>query len=128
MLSFLHLKKRRIQVNIGGIDKSRIDAMVAQLKAAAAKMEGGAGDVSRTAAGATPKLDFADALKSSLDQVNAAQASSQQMGQKFALGDDSVSMSDMMISMQKASISFQTTVQVRNKLVSAYHDIMNMQI
>ncbi|MBR7798939.1 flagellar hook-basal body complex protein FliE [Undibacterium fentianense] len=115
-------------MNIGGIDKSRIDAMVAQLKAAAAKMEGGVGELSATASTATPKLDFADALKNSLDQVNAAQASSQHMGQKFAMGDDSVSLSDMMISMQKASISFQTTVQVRNKLVSAYHDIMNMQI
>ncbi|MBC3872294.1 flagellar hook-basal body complex protein FliE [Undibacterium flavidum] len=115
-------------MNIGGIDKSRIDAMVAQLKAAATKMEAGTGELSRAGATAAPKLDFADALKSSLDQVNAAQLSSQQMGQKFAMGDDSVSMSDMMISMQKASISFQTTVQVRNKLVSAYHDIMNMQI
>lgn len=128
MISFMHLNKWRVQVNIGGIDKSRIDAMVAQLKAAATKMEAGAGEVSRSGAATTPKLDFADALKSSLDQVNAAQLSSQQMGQKFAMGDDSVSMSDMMISMQKASISFQTTVQVRNKLVSAYHDIMNMQI
>lgn len=115
-------------MNIGGIDKSRIDAMVAQLKAAAAKMDAGAGEVSRTGAAPAAKLDFADALKSSLDQVNAAQATSQEMGKRFAMGDDSVSMSDMMISMQKASISFQTTVQVRNKLVSAYHDIMNMQI
>jgi flagellar hook-basal body complex protein FliE len=115
-------------VNIGGIDKSRIDAMVAQLKAAGAKMEAGAGNSIGAAKAAPAKLDFADALKSSLDQVSAAQNSSQQMGQKFAMGDDSVSLSDMMISMQKANISFQTTVQVRNKLVSAYHDIMNMQI
>jgi flagellar hook-basal body complex protein FliE len=50
------------------------------------------------------------------------------MGQKFASGDDSVSLSDTMIAMQKASITFQATVQVRNKLVSAYHDIMNMQV
>jgi flagellar hook-basal body complex protein FliE len=115
-------------VNVGGIDKSRIDAMVAQLKAAAAKMEGNAGTaVSGVSAGA-PKLDFAEALKSSLDQVSAAQNASSEMGKKFALGDDSVNLSDMMISMQKASISFQTTIQVRNKLVSAYHDIMNMQI
>lgn len=115
-------------MNVGGIDKSKIDAMVAQLKAAAAKMEGGAGNVVTGISPGAPKLDFADALKSSLDQVSAAQSASQEMGKKFALGDDSVSMSDMMISMQKASISFQTTVQVRNKLVSAYHDIMNMQI
>ncbi len=115
-------------MNIGGIDKSRIDAMVAQLRTAASKMEGGLGGVTPSGPAAAPKLDFADALKSSLDQVNAAQGASQEMGKKFAMGDDSVSLSDMMISMQKASISFQTTVQVRNKLISAYHDIMNMQI
>jgi len=50
------------------------------------------------------------------------------LSQRFALGDDSVNLSDVMISMQKAGISFQSTVQVRNKLVSAYQDIMNMQV
>nr|WP_314861734.1 flagellar hook-basal body complex protein FliE [uncultured Undibacterium sp.] len=115
-------------MNVGGIDKSKIDAMVAQLKAAAARMEGGAGNVVPATSPGAQKLDFADALKSSLDQVSAAQSASQEMSKKFALGDDSVNMSDMMISMQKASISFQTTIQVRNKLISAYHDIMNMQI
>ncbi|WP_395004496.1 flagellar hook-basal body complex protein FliE [Undibacterium sp.] len=115
-------------MNIGGIDKGRIDAMVAQLRAAATKMEGGVNEIAQPGTVAAPKLDFAEALKSSLDQVSAAQAASQTMGKKFAMGDDSVNLSDMMISMQKASISFQTTIQVRNKLVSAYQDIMNMQI
>ncbi len=119
-------------MKVGAIDTSRIEAMVAQLKAAGARMESNA--VNGISAGistgiqAPAKLDFADALKASLDQVNTVQMSSQQLGQKFALGDDKVSLSDVMISMQKANISFQTTVQVRNKLVSAYHDIMNMQI
>ncbi|MBI3284463.1 MAG: flagellar hook-basal body complex protein FliE [Burkholderiales bacterium] len=115
-------------MKMGGIDTARIDAMVAQLKATAAKMEAGAGIGIKGANPAPAKLDFADALKASLDQVNESQLSSQQLGQKFALGDDKVSLSDVMISMQKANISFQTAVQVRNKLVSAYHDIMNMQI
>ena len=44
------------------------------------------------------------------------------------MGDDSVSLSDVMIAGQKANISFQATIQVRNKLVSAYQDIMNMQV
>jgi flagellar hook-basal body complex protein FliE len=44
------------------------------------------------------------------------------------MGDDSVSLSDTMIAMQKASINFQATIQVRNKLVSSYHEIMNMQV
>ncbi|MFZ6744172.1 flagellar hook-basal body complex protein FliE [Undibacterium sp. JH2W] len=118
-------------MKMGGIDTSRIEAMVAQLKATATKMEASTGlglGVNQTDSPAPGRLDFSEALKASLESVNQSQVSSQQLGQKFAMGDDKVSLSDVMISMQKANISFQTTVQVRNKLVSAYHDIMNMQI
>ena len=112
----------------GAIDTSRIEAMVSQLKAAAARAQGVENPLQTEKSSGTPKLDFADALKSSLGQVNQLQQQSEQLGQKFALGDDKVNLSDVMISMQKANISFQETVQVRNKLVSAYRDIMNMQI
>lgn len=113
-------------MNIGGIDSSRIESMLAQLKAAAAKPAGAGAPLDL--AGAAPKADFADALKASLAQVSANQNKAEELGQRFALGDDSVSLSDTMIAMQKANIQFQATVQVRNKLVSAYHDIMNMQV
>ena len=101
--------------------------MIAQLKAAATRPQGLDAPVGT---GETPaaKVNFSDALKSSLDQVNSAQVKAEQLGQGFASGDDKVSLSDVMISMQKANISFQASIQVRNKLVSAYHEIMNMQI
>lgn len=114
-------------MNIGGIDSSRIEAMMAQLKAAATKPGGEASPLAQAPA-AAPKADFADALRASLAQVSIAQNQADELGQRFALGDDSVSLSDTMIAMQKANIQFQSTVQVRNKLVSAYHDIMNMQV
>ncbi len=111
------------------IDSSRIEAMMAQLKAAAARPQGGINALAPDAgAAAVKKAGFGDALKASLDQVNQTQQKSEQLGQAFVMGDDKVSLSDVMISMQKANISFQATVQVRNKLVSAYHDIMNMQV
>lgn len=108
------------------IDSSRIEAMLTQLRAAATKPVGVEAPVQEGAA--TSKVNFADLLKSSLDQVDSAQKKSQELGQSFAIGDDKVSLSDVMISMQKASISLQATVQVRNKLVSAYQEIMNMQV
>ena len=110
----------------GMIDSGRIEAMLTQLRAAATRPAG----IESPVAGEAPvgKANFSDLLKSSLAQVNSAQQSSEQLGQSFAMGDDKVSLSDVMISMQKANISFQATVQVRNKLVSAYHDIMNMQV
>ncbi|WP_296949254.1 flagellar hook-basal body complex protein FliE [uncultured Massilia sp.] len=128
-------------MHIGGIDSSRIEAMMAQLKAAANKPAAGASaaDGAGSVAGiggpgnaarpeSASRVSFSDALKAQLDNVSKAQVQADQMGERFAAGDDKVSLSDTMIAMQKASISFQATVQVRNKLVSAYHDIMNMQV
>ena len=73
-------------------------------------------------------VDFANVLKSQLDGVAQAQNQAEGMQKAFVLGDDKVSLSDTMISMQKANIQFQTTLQVRNKVVAAYNDIMNMQV
>jgi flagellar hook-basal body complex protein FliE len=116
------------RMDIGGIDSSRIEAMLAQLKAAASKPAGMAGGADALGAAGAPKANFADALKSSLDQVSNAQNQADELGKRFAMGDDTVSLSDTMIAMQKANINFQATIQVRNKLVSAYHEIMNMQV
>lgn len=117
-------------MKIEGIDSSRIESMLAQLKAAAQRPQTEAlGDTSSSVGlQNTGKLNFADALKASLNQVNQVQMDAEKLGKSFAMGDDSVSLSDVMIAGQKANISFQATVQVRNKLVSAYHDIMNMQV
>lgn len=116
----------------GMIDSGRIEAMVAQLKSAAARAQGGVNPLEAgMGAGksqAVAKPGFADALKASLDQVSATQNKAEHLGQRFSLGDDSVNLSDVMIATQKANISFQATLQVRNKLVSAYQEIMNMQI
>lgn len=116
-------------MKVSAIDPERIQSMLAQLKAAAQKPE-----VSQTTslvknvAPASTRVDFSEALKASLDQVNQAQVNAETLGKNFVMGDDTVSLSDVMISGQKANIAFQATVQVRNKLVSAYQDIMNMQV
>jgi len=118
-------------MNVGSIGADRIQAMMAQLKAAATRPAaevGAPGAAQVGGAGPAAKVNFADALKSSLEQVSDSQLKAGEMGKAFALGDDKVSLSDVMINMQKASIGFQATVQVRNKLVSAYHEIMNMQV
>ncbi len=102
-----------------------IDNLLAQMrvyKAAAAGIVEPAQDVQ------TNKLDFATVMKSALDGVSQSQAQSEAMQNAFVLGDNSVSLSDTMIAMQKASVNFQTAIQVRNKVVQAYNDIMNMQV
>ena len=67
-------------------------------------------------------------MKSAIDQVSQVQQSAHQMTQDFASGSSNINLQDVMINLQKANLSFQQMVQVRNKLVSAYHDIMNMQV
>lgn len=122
-------------MNTGGIDAQRIASMLAQLRAATQKPEGAtpnniesvARQVQPSAAGSS-HVSFSDALKASLEQVNSMQKQAENMGKDFVMGKDDVSLSDVMIAGQKANIAFQATVQVRNKLVSAYQDMMNMQI
>lgn len=109
------------------IDTSAIDNLLAQMRVAAASsgLRPPAGPVQAPGA---PKVDFANVLKSSLDSVAAAQSKSESMQKAFVMGDDRVSLSDTMIAMQKSGIQFQTAIQVRNKFVQAYNDIMNMQV
>ena len=106
------------------MDTSAIDNLIGQLRAAAVT-----GKMPKPAAGvATEGADFAAALKQSLDGVNAHQLEAQRLARDFELGKPNTNLNDVMISMQKANISFQQMVQVRNRLVSAYRDIMNMQV
>lgn len=71
---------------------------------------------------------FGQALARALENVNSAQAEAGNLGRRFQLGDESVSLEETMIAMQKSSIGFQAVVQARNRLVSAYNDIMNMNV
>ncbi|WP_026182290.1 flagellar hook-basal body complex protein FliE [Leeia oryzae] len=76
----------------------------------------------------TPQQGFASLLQNALNQVNTTQQQSEASQQAFATGEPNVDLQDVMVSMQKASLSFQSMVQVRNKLVTAYQEVMNMQV
>lgn len=108
------------------MDTGKIDRMVAMLRAHADYATGAARTVKKPDEVQTPGFD--SVLKTSLDQVNRMQQSSSQLARSFELGDRNVNLNDVMVALQKSSIAFQATVQVRNKLVQAYQDIMNMQI
>jgi len=106
---------------------SKVDGLLAEMRAAMVAAQGG-GAAKVGGPGAAGGVDFASVLKSSLDGVSQAQNQAVSMQNAFVMGDDKVSLSDTMIAMQKANISLQATVQVRNKVVAAYNDIMNMQV
>lgn len=72
--------------------------------------------------------DFSALIKDSINQVNQTQKTASEMSTAFEAGDPSVNLSEVMVAIQKASVSFQAMTQVRNNLVSAYKEIMNMQV
>jgi flagellar hook-basal body complex protein FliE len=72
------------------------------------------------------RADFAKALKDAISSVNDVQKDASVAVEKFASGD--VSLHETMIAIEKAGISFQLMLQVRNKIVGAYEEIMRTQI
>lgn len=70
--------------------------------------------------------DFSALLQQSIASVNDAQQSAGKMVEAFETGAANISLADVMVSTQKAGVSFQAMLQVRNKLVEAYQDVMNM--
>ncbi len=70
--------------------------------------------------------DFAAMLKQSIGAVNDTQQTAGKMTEAFQTGDTNISLAEVMVASQKASVSFQAMLQVRNKLVEAYKDVMNM--
>ncbi len=75
-----------------------------------------------------PATGFAGELQSSLQRINQLQQTATRQSNAFQAGSEAVSLSDVMADSQKASVAFQMGVQVRNRLLSAYKDVMAMQV
>ncbi len=74
------------------------------------------------------EVGFAGALKGALTSVSAAQNHSTRLQQEVQMENPAVSLEETMVAIQKAQIGFQATLHVRNRMVQAYTDIMNMQV
>lgn len=103
-------------------------AEATRMRGTAAIKSGAVGETTASVAPATAGASFAQSLKGALDRVNQAQSQSEELARQFQLGNPKVSLEEMMISAQTASIGFQTLVQTRNRLVNAYNEIMNMPV
>lgn len=76
---------------------------------------------------ASPISDFGSALKGALQQVNGMQAKAEDVSNSYERGD-TTDIASVMLAREQASVGFQATLQVRNKLLSAYKDIMSMSV
>ncbi|NMM08550.1 flagellar hook-basal body complex protein FliE [Polaromonas sp.] len=85
-----------------------------------------AADRPATASGELASGGFAGELKKSLDRISDAQQSASSQAEAFELGKPGIALNDVMVDLQKAGIGFQMGLQVRNKMVAAYQEIMNM--
>lgn len=75
-----------------------------------------------------PATDFGALLKNTIQSVNSAQQNAREMAIGFQNGTSDTNLAEVMIASQKADLSFRAMTEVRNKLVSAYQDIMNMPV
>ena len=101
-----------------------ISQVLAQMRVMAAQSQG----VVPQAEPVAGSGGFGDLLKDSINSVNALQKTSGEMKTAFELGEPGVDLAQVMIASQKAGVAFEAMVEVRNKLVEAYKEVMNMPV
>lgn len=84
--------------------------------------------VREPAGGESVQGGFVEELKSSIDKISQLQAVASEQTKAFEMGDPNVSLNDVMVEKQKAGLAFEMGVQVRNRLIQSYKEIMNMQV
>jgi flagellar hook-basal body complex protein FliE len=102
-----------------------INKVLGQMRALSAELQPQA---PLAAQGPAATESFSDLLRQSIDKVNEQQGVAQNLLTRFESGAPDVSIAEVMVSMQKASLSFQAMNEVRNRLVEAYQQVMNMPI
>ncbi|GAA5316897.1 MAG: flagellar hook-basal body complex protein FliE [Candidatus Pelagadaptatus aseana] len=71
---------------------------------------------------------FGELMEQAVNKVNDVQKQSSAIAKAYEQGDPNIDVSDVMIASQKSSVAFQSALQVRNKLIEAYRDVMNMPV
>jgi flagellar hook-basal body complex protein FliE len=111
---------------MAAIDTSRLLMELRSLAAEAQRAPGIANGPAAVGAGKPP--DFGSVLKSAIGEVNNLQQNATSLATAFEQGAPGVDISRVMVEAQKASLAFRAMSEVRNRLVSAYQEVMNMPI
>jgi flagellar hook-basal body complex protein FliE len=102
-----------------------MNSVLLQMRAMAARAHGAEAGTAINRSGGS---EFSNLFKGAVDKVNQTQQSAEKLATAFEKGDPGTDVAQVMLAMQKANLSFQAITQVRNKLVNAYQEIMNMQV
>jgi flagellar hook-basal body complex protein FliE len=108
------------------MSQMEIDRVLAQIRSLSTQLRPNV--PSPTATQGTGPTEFATLLRQGIDQVNQSQQRATELADAFARGTPGVELPQVMVQMEKASVSFRALTEVRNRLISAYQDIMNMQM
>jgi flagellar hook-basal body complex protein FliE len=108
------------------MSQMEIDRVLSQIRSLSSQMKGL--DATKAAVPQTGGAEFSNLMKQGIDQVNQAQQSASSLATAFERGAPGVELPQVMLEMQKASVSFRALTEVRNRLVNAYQEIMNMPI
>jgi flagellar hook-basal body complex protein FliE len=106
--------------------QANIQSMLQTLRAYQAQASAGLDDSASTA-GVSHAPSFSQAIQSTLQSVNNLQTTANQMSDAYERGEK-IPLTDVVLSMQKSSMAFEATLQVRNKVLKAYEDILNMPV
>jgi flagellar hook-basal body complex protein FliE len=112
---------------IDRISSANVQSMLEVLRSYQSQAAGGVGATTEPAATKVGQPTFFDSVKNALDGVNSAQQKSTAMTDAFDRGEE-VPLTEVVLSMQKSSLAFEATLQVRNKVMKAYEEIMNMPV
>ena len=104
------------------------DHLYSEMQGMLAELRPQANQLDQIGQGNQPESEFGGMLKSAIDSINGLQMEAGGLRERLEMGDQSVSLAQVMIASQKASIAFEAGVQVRNKVVDAYEKIMNMPV
>jgi flagellar hook-basal body complex protein FliE len=112
-----------------------VDQVLAQIRSLSAQTSAAIKPAAQSVAGIQPGNTsavqgpaFGELFKQGVDSVNSTQRNAAALADAWERGDSGVDLARVMIESQKASVSFRALTEVRNRLVSAYQDIMNMTI
>jgi flagellar hook-basal body complex protein FliE len=102
----------------------QIQQVLAEMRALQARAAGSPVET----APAAGSVDFASLLKNSVDQIASMQNQASALASAYETGDKSVDLTKVMLEVQKADLAFRAMTQVRNKLIDAYTQVMNMSV
>jgi flagellar hook-basal body complex protein FliE len=103
----------------------QITQVLAEMRALQARASGG---IAETPMAAAQPSEFANLMKNSVDQIAGMQNQATALANAYEAGDKSVDLTKVMLEVQKASLAFRAMTEVRNKLVDAYQQVMNMSV